>query len=92
MTDQLYIVLHTHRFGSSTYVVKSDRMPTELQVIRCLELDYEGTRDESIAINLLESNEPAILDYIPGLDDADFRSEVDYNGTALRDHEDDVDG
>jgi hypothetical protein len=60
---KLYVVLHTHAHGVTTYLVKSDRFPTQRQVIRCLDIDYEPHKAENLEIGDVPENEPITLDW-----------------------------
>jgi hypothetical protein len=59
-----YVVLHTHKFGVSTYLVQSDCFPTERQVVRCLGLDFEPHKEETIEIQLVDATETITLNWI----------------------------
>ena len=54
METQIYIVLYTHRYGSSISLVESDHFPTQEELIekRIIE-DFEpGREDEFIEVEL----------------------------------------
>lgn len=44
--DDLYIVIHTHRHGISTYLVRCDRQPSHDEVIYACDIDFEDDRDD----------------------------------------------
>lgn len=47
-----YIVLHDHRHGTDSYLVRCDREPTIDEVVKALELDFEEDReDEGLTIS-----------------------------------------
>jgi hypothetical protein len=46
----LYFVTHTHEYGASTFLVSSETYPTEKQVVRELELEYEPSKSEGLLI------------------------------------------
>lgn len=50
----VYVVLHTHRFGTSVYLVRSPYPPTEDDVVATLQLDFEPDREEQIDISEVE--------------------------------------
>jgi hypothetical protein len=47
----LWAVVHTHRHGTDVRFATAAREPTEAQVVRCLEIDFEPQRDELIEIH-----------------------------------------
>ena len=47
---RLFVVVHEHRFGTSTYMVRSKEMPSEDLVIEKCEIDFEADRGEVITI------------------------------------------
>lgn len=49
-----YIILHNHRFGTTAYVVKASKLPTEKEVVKALGIDFEPDREEYIEIQLSE--------------------------------------
>lgn len=51
MEKKLWIVVHTHRFGTSTYLVRAKRCPSIKRVVKKCEIDYEPDREESIEID-----------------------------------------
>ena len=48
--EDLYTVVHVHRFGESVYVVRSKTVPSEEEVIELLDIDYEEVDGEWIDI------------------------------------------
>jgi hypothetical protein len=47
-----YIVLHDHRHGTDSYLVRCDREPTIDEVVAALDLDFEEEReDEGLTIS-----------------------------------------
>lgn len=70
----LYFVTHTHEYGASTFLVSSETYPTEKQVVRELELEYEPSKSESLLIVPLPDDEyrnPKALHRLDG-DDEEF--------------------
>lgn len=57
MNKQLYTVIHEHRFGDSTYTVNSDHLPTEKEVIKHCDINFEPTKGETISIAPLYNDE-----------------------------------
>jgi hypothetical protein len=66
-----YAVVHEHDYGVSTYIVKCDKTPTEKQVIRCLDLDFEPSKGEGLVIDSFVEADTVILDWQDG-DDEEF--------------------
>lgn len=58
-----YIVIHEHAYGVTGYSVFSDKCPTVRQVVRCLGIDFEPSRGESITISDITPGEPVILNW-----------------------------
>lgn len=55
---QRYTVVHEHRHGVTTYTVRCERFPTELEVIKHCNIDFEPARDgDVITITSDEENE-----------------------------------
>lgn len=53
MKEQLYVAIHEHRHGTSVYLIKSDHEPTEEEVVKFTDMDFEADRDdESLTIEL----------------------------------------
>jgi len=50
-TRALYAVCHTHRHGTSAFLVRADHFPTEEEVVKACGIDYEPERDETIEIS-----------------------------------------
>jgi hypothetical protein len=50
----LYMVNHHHRFGTSLYLVRSDRLPMIGEVIKALQIDFEPDREETLEIDKVE--------------------------------------
>jgi len=46
----LYTVTHTHQFGTSSYLVKSSKLPAEWEVLKGLEIDFEPDKGETLKI------------------------------------------
>ena len=46
----LYVIIHHHRHGVTTYLVRSDHIPGEDEVIRECDIDFEPDREEYIDI------------------------------------------
>jgi hypothetical protein len=70
----VYVVTHLHEYGASTHLVLSDTYPTEKQVVRELELEFEPSKSESIQICSLSDEEyknPKMLTRRDG-DDEEF--------------------
>lgn len=58
MKRDLYLVEHTHRFGTSTYLVRSGHLPTIDEVVSALDLDFEPEREgEEITISFIGDTE-----------------------------------
>lgn len=47
---RLWSVLHEHRHGVDAWVVACDDEPTETQLVRCLDIDFEPSRGEEIRV------------------------------------------
>ena len=58
-----YAVVHEHDYGVSTYLVKCDKTPTDKQVIRCLDLDFEPSKGEQLIIDSFVEADTVILDW-----------------------------
>lgn len=58
---RLWSVLHEHRHGVDVWVVASDDEPTETQLVRCLGIDFEPSRDEEITVAAV--NDISALDW-----------------------------
>jgi hypothetical protein len=55
-----YTVIYTHRHGVDSMSVRCDRFPTEEEVVKALDLEYEPERgDEFLEIEL--AREPIII-------------------------------
>jgi hypothetical protein len=70
----VYVVTHLHEYGASTHLVLSETYPTEKQVARELELEFEPSKSESIQICSLSDEEyknPKVLTWLDG-DDEEF--------------------
>jgi hypothetical protein len=48
----LFIVMHTHRFGTDQYLVRAKKMPREGDVVKKCEIDFEPDRGEYIEIDV----------------------------------------
>ena len=59
---RLFIVVHEHRFGTSTYMVRSARMPGERKVIEKCEIYFEPNRGEVITIAEVDEGEVVEID------------------------------
>lgn len=51
---ETYAVEHTHRHGTSVYVVQHTEHPSNEQVVEACDIDYEPDDDESIVVSLSE--------------------------------------
>ena len=51
---RLYSIVHTHRHGTSHYLLESDHAPTQEETIRALALDYEPDKGEALDIDQVE--------------------------------------
>ena len=60
----LYVVVHTHNYGSSIYQIRSKSLPDQDRVVRALDIDIDPERDESIEIHLVDSQGCPTLDEI----------------------------
>ncbi len=70
----LYIVTHNHEYGADSHLVSSEEFPTETQVVRELELNFEPSKYETLQITDLSDEEyknPKVLTRLEG-DDEDF--------------------
>ncbi len=47
---QLWIVVHEHRFGPTARVVANDKQPTERQLVRSLNIQYETRSEDPILV------------------------------------------
>jgi hypothetical protein len=47
---QVYMVLHEHRHGSDIWLVRSNQIPSEDEVLKHCNIDFEPDRGESITI------------------------------------------
>jgi len=56
---QLYILVHNHKYGISTYPVLSNHFPTAEEIIEIWKIDFEPDREEWI--NVEEGGEPKII-------------------------------
>lgn len=59
---KLFIVVHEHRYGTSTYMVRSRRMPGERKVVEACEIDFEPNRGEVITIAEVDEGEVVEID------------------------------
>lgn len=59
---RLFIVVHEHRFGTSTYMVRSRTMPGERRVVEACEIDFEPNRGEVITIAEVDDGEVVEID------------------------------
>lgn len=62
MEKKLFVVVHEHRFGTTTYMVRSKRMPREKVVVEKCEIDFEPDRGEVITIAEVDEGEIVDLD------------------------------
>lgn len=70
----LYIVTHTHAYGSTSYLVSSDAFPTAKQIARELAINFEPGKSETLEINSLSEEDyrhPKHLNRLEG-DDEEF--------------------
>lgn len=49
----LYAVIHSHRYGTTAYLVRSTKQPTEEQVVEACDIQFEPEREEHIDIDLV---------------------------------------
>ena len=49
-----YSVVHEHRFGVSTFLVQCEECPSNAVVIKALDLDFEESRGENLAIDMID--------------------------------------
>ncbi len=48
---QLYVVVHTHEYGQTVYLVWSDHVPSEEEIVdQVLQSAYEPDNDEQLTI------------------------------------------
>jgi hypothetical protein len=66
-----YIVVHSHEYGISTFIVESEKSPTVRQLIRCLDLNFEPDKSEQIQVDAIADLTPTVLDWQDG-DDQEF--------------------
>jgi len=50
MRKELYIAVHHHHYGISVYPVLSDHLPSEEEIIKVWNIDFEPDKDEYIDI------------------------------------------
>jgi hypothetical protein len=60
--QSLWLVLHTHRHGTSTFMVRHSAQPEQEPVVAALGIDYEPDREECIEIFLVDSDACPTLD------------------------------
>jgi hypothetical protein len=48
----VYVIVHSHRHGHDTFVVLSDHEPSEEEVVKACDIDFEPDEDEYIDIYL----------------------------------------
>jgi hypothetical protein len=58
-----YIVIHEHAGGTTSYLVEYKKKPTISQLVRCLDLNFEPSREEGLIIDRVAKNEPITLDW-----------------------------
>ena len=58
-----FIVIHEHDHGTTSYLVEYEKEPTISQLVRCLDLDFEPSKGESITIGDVNDDEPTLLDW-----------------------------
>ena len=59
MKKQLFIAIHSHRHGLTLYPVLSAHLPSQEEIIKLWDVDFEPDRDETIDIE--EVGEPKTL-------------------------------
>ncbi len=70
----LYIVTHAHEYGVDAHLVSSDEEPTEKQIVRELDINFEPSKSETLEITRLSDEEyrsPRRLRRLDG-DDEEF--------------------
>ncbi len=70
----IYVVIHMHKYGCTSYLVSSEALPTERQVVRELGINFEPSRSESLTIADISDEEyrnPKVLNHQEG-DDEEF--------------------
>lgn len=45
-----YIIIHRHKHGSSVYLGEAKTFPTEKQVVKTFDIDFEPNEDEDMEI------------------------------------------
>ena len=45
-----YIIIHRHKYGSSVYLGEAETLPTEKQVVKTFDIDFEPDKEEYIEI------------------------------------------
>ena len=56
---QLYILVHNHKYGISTYPVLSNHFPTVEEIVKIWKIDFEPDREEWV--NVEEAEEVRII-------------------------------
>lgn len=59
---ELYIAVHHHEYGSSVYVVSSSVFPSEEELVKLLDIDFEEHKGEFIDIMNYPSEDIIDLD------------------------------
>lgn len=50
----LWIILHSHEYGTSTGLIRADHEPGEYECVTALGLDFEPEKGESIEVILVD--------------------------------------
>ena len=58
MNKTLYAVIHNHIYGTSFFLVRCAHYPTEEEVIKYCDIDFEPLKGESIDISDVDPKEP----------------------------------
>lgn len=48
---QLYVVTHEHRHGASGYIMASDHHPSEEEIVKTLDIDFEPDQAETLTVS-----------------------------------------
>ncbi len=60
-TQRQWLILHTHRFGTSIFQVAHPRKPDVARVVKALDIDFEEDRDdEDIEIYGIKDHTPTL--------------------------------
>jgi hypothetical protein len=63
----LWVITHDHRHSTDAWAVSAHDEPTEKQLVRCLEIDFEPSRDEFLEVRRVD--QVTALDWQDGDDE-----------------------